>query len=273
MNRGDDAMAERPFFFPSDGYRLFGMMHVPRGEPRGGILLCHGFTGHHIESQRLFVQAARHMQAAGFAVLRFDYRGSGDSDGEFREGTPATHVDDADAAWRILAEADGVRDKKTGVLGFSLGGYVAACLAGRVPAIVTAALWAAVADPRATCAARNARPLPDGTLDLGGLCVTSEFRAVYDATDPVAALAGSGVKSVFVAHGTQDASVPVSQSRMWEAGLRPSGRAIERVEFPGVGHVFERVEVRRELFERTTSWFEAGLAGPPATADSVNRPG
>ena len=251
-------MKEEPFYFPSGGYRLFGIMNAPDGAPKGGILFCHGFTGHHIEPQRLFVDAARRLQRAGFVVLRFDYRGSGDSEGDFEEGTPAAYVDDAETALRMLGRAEGVDGGSIGMLGFSLGGAVAACVAGRVPEIASVALWAAVASPRGVSTPQGER-LADGRFDMGGVCVTAGFLAEFHAMDPVAELARSGVGSVFIAHGMQDASVPLEQAGQWEAGLRRPGRRIERVDYPGVGHAFERVETRRDLFERTASWFLAGL--------------
>ena len=67
---------------------LRGLLHRPDGaEPAPVVLLLHGFTGQHIEQDRLFVQAARALAAAGFAALRFDFYGSGDSDGDFEEFT------------------------------------------------------------------------------------------------------------------------------------------------------------------------------------------
>jgi pimeloyl-ACP methyl ester carboxylesterase len=254
-------VTEEPLFFPSNGYRLFGMLHRPRRSAHGGILFCHGFTGHHIESHRLFVQAARFFQSEGFLVLRFDYRGSGNSEGEFSDGTPATHVEDAATAWSLLSGVDELRGRRSGVLGFSLGGCVAACLAEKVPQVAAVALWAAVADPPSTGPSREARPLPDGRYDLGGLCVTAQFRADYDASRPTEALARSGVRSVLIAHGAQDASVPVAQARLWDQLPGADGRSIERLEFPDVGHLFERVEIRHELYHRTASWFRRELAG------------
>src|SRR2546426_5960176 len=65
------------------------MIHRPerararRGGP--GVVLFHGFTGDRMESHWLFVKCSRALALAGIASLRFDFYGSGESEGEFSE--------------------------------------------------------------------------------------------------------------------------------------------------------------------------------------------
>ena len=67
------------------------MIHRPerararRGGP--GVVLFHGFTGDRMESHWLFVKCSRALARAGIASLRFDFYGSGESEGEFSEVT------------------------------------------------------------------------------------------------------------------------------------------------------------------------------------------
>ena len=76
---------ERPLWFDCAGERLLGILH-PTAEPSGdvGLLLVVGGPQYRVGSHRQFVLLARDLAAAGIPVLRFDYRGMGDSEGTFR---------------------------------------------------------------------------------------------------------------------------------------------------------------------------------------------
>ncbi|MEO0617578.1 MAG: hydrolase 1, exosortase A system-associated [Pseudomonadota bacterium] len=73
---------ERPVSFDCDGEPLFGLLHdVEAHEPRRGLVIVVGGPQYRVGSHRQFVLLARAVAAAGFPVLRFDYRGMGDSMG------------------------------------------------------------------------------------------------------------------------------------------------------------------------------------------------
>jgi uncharacterized protein len=98
-------MDERLLWIPSGGKRMAGVLHLPAGRGRApAVLMLHGFTGHKVETHRLFVRTARQLAASGLIVLRFDFRGSGDSEGEFEEMTIRGEVEDALNALAFLRE-------------------------------------------------------------------------------------------------------------------------------------------------------------------------
>src|SRR4051812_1905601 len=73
---------ERSVEFQSDGITLRGFLHIPEGAtaPRPVIISCHGFVG---SCQGVgHPQLARSLEAEGYIVLRFDFRGCGTSGGE-----------------------------------------------------------------------------------------------------------------------------------------------------------------------------------------------
>jgi len=93
---------ERQVFFINEGQRLYGMVHSSEGEGiRPGVVLYHGFTGHKMETHCIFVKLARELAAAGLHVLRFDFRGSGESEGRFEDMTLDSEISDARAALEI----------------------------------------------------------------------------------------------------------------------------------------------------------------------------
>ncbi len=74
---------EIPVRFDCDGRDLVGILHLPRNPSRIGVVIVTGGPQYRAGSHRQFVLLARHLAAHGYAVLRFDARGKGDSDGEF----------------------------------------------------------------------------------------------------------------------------------------------------------------------------------------------
>lgn len=94
---------EQAITFACCGESLVGVVSMPAQEPTLGIVIVVGGPQYRGGSHRHFVQLARRAAAAGYAVLRFDCRGMGDSTGHapgFEHAGP-----DIDAAIRALRGA------------------------------------------------------------------------------------------------------------------------------------------------------------------------
>ncbi len=75
---------ETAFTFACAGARLPAILHAGSPEARRGVLIVVGGPQTRVGSHRQFVLLARALAGAGIPVLRFDYRGMGDAEGEFR---------------------------------------------------------------------------------------------------------------------------------------------------------------------------------------------
>ncbi len=143
------ATRQEPVVFENAGQRLFGMFHIPEpphAPPFPAVVMLHGFAGHKIEPHRLFVKAARRFAAEGILALRFDFRGCGESDGDSEDLSIEGEIGDAKAALALVRGRGDVRRECVGLLGMSLGGSIAACVAGAERGAVRClVLWAAVA--------------------------------------------------------------------------------------------------------------------------------
>jgi uncharacterized protein len=77
-----------PVQFSCDGDCLQAMLHAPAEPRRTGVLVVVGGPQYRVGSHRQFVLLGRALAAHAISVLRFDYRGLGDSG-----GTPRTFED------------------------------------------------------------------------------------------------------------------------------------------------------------------------------------
>jgi exosortase A-associated hydrolase 1 len=100
---------ERAIQFDCLGSMLYGVLHVPEHAATRALLVVTGGPQYRAGSHRQFVLLGRELARCGVPVLRFDYRGMGDS-----EGTPRSFeaVDDdiASAAAALVRELPEVRE-------------------------------------------------------------------------------------------------------------------------------------------------------------------
>jgi pimeloyl-ACP methyl ester carboxylesterase len=172
---------ETPIQIASGDETLSGMLYLPAGTPRCGLVMCHPLFEERKSAQRVMVDAARAFAAAGCAVLRFDYRGCGDSTGDFTAFSCPEWREDIERAVRCLTErlsenrlvtggspggspsratptcsipmgGRGARRAEEGVpiglLGLRLGGSLALDVASSLPAVNFAILWEPIVNGR-----------------------------------------------------------------------------------------------------------------------------
>lgn len=100
---------ERALSFDCGGDCLFGVASVPAQPAERGVVVVVGGPQYRGGSHRQFTLLARHLAAQGIAVLRFDYRGMGDAEGEQRD-FEMVHEDLRCAIDRFQAAVPAVRE-------------------------------------------------------------------------------------------------------------------------------------------------------------------
>lgn len=113
--------------FPGSSGELSGILQIPEGEPRGAVLLAHCFTCS--KSLKVTHQLASGIEAGRWAILRFDFTGLGESEGDFVETSVTTNIEDLEAAARYLANRG---FGPCAMVGHSLGGAATILAAGNV---------------------------------------------------------------------------------------------------------------------------------------------
>lgn len=218
---GHLAPLQRAEFAPAPGQRLAGD-HRPGAAP--GYLFLHGLgsvrTGE--KSESLFAHAA----ANGRACTRVDFRGHGESTGDFGEVTFSELIADALAVLGHLGP--------TVVVGSSLGALVGAFAAAARPDLVAG--LALLAPALGFVSRLEQRVDADGritTTDGRGFLLAP--RVLADArTHDERALPGRITVPTLVVHGTADEVLPARASEQFFAAL--AARPKELWIVPDAGH-------------------------------------
>ena len=111
--------------------KLALVLHLPDTAARVPcVVACHGL--HASKDSDKYLLLGETLPASGLALARFDFRGCGESSGREDETTIASRIEDVNA---VLALLDGHPrlDGRLGLLGSSLGGFVALFVASRRP--------------------------------------------------------------------------------------------------------------------------------------------
>lgn len=253
---------EQQVDFKRDSYRLFGMLHTPEQVSlRAAVLFLHGFGGQRSESGRLFVRTARRLAPLGIASLRFDFAGSGDSEGEDVDSSILSQLEDAVVAFRLLRAMTRRPSSALGVVGYSLGGAMAALLGAR-EALGAMVLWAPVSDPIRNFAEHlEINPqefIQRPTYDAGLRRVGRQFLEELPDIRPLDAAEGFQGHLLAI-HGTEDQVVKPYNSDHYIEAVRATAQGVARVDIEGAGHSFSGLDNSEELIEQTVAWFAARL--------------
>jgi hypothetical protein len=255
----NNPVIERFVEFPTrPGKTLRGMLHLPAAAlmlRAPGVVLFHGFTGQRMESHWMFVKCSRALAQAGVASLRFDFYGSGESDGEFREMTLRGEIADGRAAVAFLRAQTEIDPARVGLLGLSLGGAVAATLAPSVQARAVV-LWSAVAHTARLrdLIKKSARKIPGkaGAFEFDARELHPRLHEDLLKVEPIRHLARYKGPTLIV-HPEKDEVIPVSHARDF---FQAAGSGIkELVIVAGADHVYTSIPWEHEVIARTAQWF------------------
>ena len=127
-----------------NGYTLDARLELPAdGHPHSYALFAHVFTGN--KNLNAVRHISRELTVNGIAVLRFDFTGLGESEGDFADTNFTSNVEDLVAAARFLEE--NYQAPKI-IVGHSLGGAASIFAAHRIESIQAIATIGAPADPK-----------------------------------------------------------------------------------------------------------------------------
>jgi len=251
--------------FQSEGEKMAGMLHVPDTIPAPAIVFCHGFTGNRIEIHRLFVHAAREFCKNGFTVLRFDFRGCGESEGSYESITISDEVKDLRSALDWVSGRKEVSVERIGVVGLSLGGVVSILTAAEDERVKAVCTWSSPGNLREM---ESSVKSMFGEVSLNRLLLKSYIdlpsgdrvgrRFLIDALkhDVLKSVSKISPRPLLVVHGTRDQLVPLSHAeRLYESALEPK----EKYFVEGADHTYNKWEWQWQVISRTLEFFQKSL--------------
>ncbi len=117
--------------------KLAGTLTLPENSWKApAVILVTGSGPQNRNSELLghksFLVLADYFTRNGIAVLRYDERGQGKSEGKFASATTLDFAEDAKSAYQYLKNNKAIDSKKIGIIGHSEGGIVAAILASQL---------------------------------------------------------------------------------------------------------------------------------------------
>lgn len=257
-------MIEKKVRFLSRGQKIVGVLHLPNKPVDRAIVMAHGITVDKDEGG-IFVRTARALCKAGFAVLRFDFRGHGQSAGRSVDLTVAGEVNDLIAAVRYMKKY-----KKIGLLAASFGGAISAIYLAKQKSVDALVLWNPVLDFDSFLKLRTSwarkyfgmksmkkldtkgylilgRKFKIGKPLIGDMKRLKPYKYLKKVSIPTAIL-----------HGDKDSIVPYADSMRYYKSL---GGVKKLITIKGANHGFHEPGTHREqrAVNESIAWFKKYL--------------
>ncbi len=266
---------DEPAKIPANGFVLAGTVSKPFDappRPLPGVVLVGGSgpadRDEAVYGIPVFGQLASALADAGFAVLRYDKRGLGQSGGRAESATLADYAEDVRAAVKFMADRKDIDPKRIAVVGHGEGGSIAMLSAAsdkRIAALVLVATMGVIgaelnmdqvkhqldrsgksdADRQATIdlqakiqqavlTGKGWESLPQG---LRSQADTAWFQSLL-AFDPAKVMPDVR-QPILIVQGLLDVQVPPANADRLEAlaRARKNAGAVETAKIPGVNHL------------------------------------
>ena len=125
--------------FKSEGYRISGILHLPEKENLPCVITSHGLLSS--KNSEKYIALGEQISREGMAMLRFDFRGIGESEGSEEDNTVSKKIADLSAAIDFIRSYPGL-GSRIGLLGSSLGGFLSLMKASMDKKIRAIVIWA-----------------------------------------------------------------------------------------------------------------------------------
>jgi putative redox protein len=247
------------------GETLVGTLHQPAGPPVGAVIAGHCFTCSRHTSVLRYICSS--LCEAGFAALRFDFSGNGQSEGRFERSTWSKQILEMEAAIALM-QNEGFT--WIGLAGHSLGAAIALLAArrlGTIAAVCRIAGRISAGGPMHFLTPAQLQTLAQtgrvGFTSRGRqLTINRDFFDDAQRHDLISVTRSLAIP-MLVVHGDRDEIIPVAEAHRAHA-VNP--RQVELCIIAGGDHMFARPDHRQQVVAAVTSWFcrQAGVPAPDA---------
>ena len=214
---------ERLRFPGSRGFQLAARLDLPDTEPVAYALFAHCFTC--TKNLKSISHISRGLSDAGIAMLRFDFTGLGESEGEFSDTNFSSNVGDLLAAARFL-KANYAAPQI--VIGHSMGGPAVMQAVRQIPSAVAVVSIGAPADLEhlsRTLMSKRAEieRVGEAEVTIGGRKFTLKQQLFDDlGQNHMAYLVANLGRPLLILHSPQDETVAMADAyRIFEMARQP----------------------------------------------------
>ena len=252
-------MKKQKKFFNVDDIFLVGEVYFPADvkKPSPALCLCHGIpAADHDPADRGYPAMAERFCAAGFVTLIFNFRGTGQSQGnlDMRGWTR-----DLRTVIDFLTSLDEVDRSRLCLLGSSAGAAVSVYVAANDPRVSSLVTFACPAEFGFLSAGKQAMSPLDRFRSVG-LIRDPDFPYSLDAwlegfsmTSPIRWIDKISPRPLLLIHGDKDEVVAVEHAyRLYKQAGEPK----EIVTIPEAGH---RLRLEEKAITTALNWLKTGL--------------
>jgi len=216
---------------------LAGVFHSPREEASTCVITCHGLYSS--KDSEKYVNIVRRFCWEDFAVLRFDFRGCGESGGLFEDTSITGRMKDLEDALDFVQEQG---CESVGVMGSSLGGTVAVLTAAKDRKIRALVTWATPCRLDELFQGEVIKGLEKLRQDVSRYNVAKTVNNIHCP--------------ILIIHGSLDKQVPLSHAEvLYENANEPKNIKI----IEDADHRLTNPSHRRRAVELTLDWFKKYL--------------
>ncbi len=245
---------ERAFWIDAEGGKIFGIFSKGKND-KPLVILVHGWSGNHLGSRnRFFVTAARFFADEGLNVMRFDFRGSGNSTGEFENQTITSMIEDLVTLEEYALEHFDFNGKVV-LVGHSQGFYVSLFAVQEMKRVAGLVSWAG----RVSDLKDFQSVVWFEELERKGRWAHSDFVVTkayvkdsmnYRSSEAITKLA----LPVLLVYGEKDDVVPPSEGLKFLKFYGGKNAKLEILD--DLNHYFEGEKVKEKVLSLTYRWIE-----------------
>lgn len=253
--------------FVNEGQKIFAVFHKPEGVVNPPVvLMCHGLAGHKTGRYRVYVDLAERLLEKKIAVLRFDFRGCGDSEGSFEDTTLKRELSDARVALDFLLQRSDIDHERIGFFGRSLGASVAVLMAAESQKAKSLVLWVPLFDGAQW--SETWSQLINGGMSavesedirrINGQVVSIPFYAEMFDMHIEEALKKTEKVPLLLIHGEVDELIGIQHSESYNQCRKGAEAETKFIRLVHCDHDFSYTSERLLALIETTNWFENTL--------------
>ncbi|MEM1407471.1 MAG: alpha/beta fold hydrolase [Bacteroidota bacterium] len=240
-------------FENKEGISLSANLEMPlTGKPMAYAIFAHCFTCS--KNLSAVVNISRSLTQASIAVLRFDFTGLGNSEGNFSDTNFSSNIEDLHAAYDFL---EAKYDPPEIIIGHSLGGAAVLAAAGGLKSVKSVVTIGSPSDPLhvkhlLSEGLDEITNKGEATVSIGGrpFKIKKQFLDDLEKND-LRVILGSLNKALLILHSPQDNTVSIENARkIYEGAMHPKSF----VTLDGADHLLTKKDDSLYVGNLIASW-------------------